>query len=435
MPADASIYGQIQPVRPRNALADFADVMQIQGLQQRAQLNQMQMDEARRARSQEEALAGAYRNALAPDGTINRNALFSGVAGAGLGHKLPGIQKGFADSDKAAAEAKGKLLENTKRRVELSGQAFGFVRSAPTLENANSALNFLEQNEILDAPTAAKYRQQITTDPSSIPALAEQAFRAALDAKEQLAKIETRDTGGAVQTLATDPVTMRQTVLGTVAKTATPGDLLTDRRVREEGALNRSVTIRGQDKVDARAKDANAIQSGQKTQQGVQDLRKEFNGLTEVKNYKEVLPIIQSVQRAPDTPAGDIDLIYGVGKIMDPNSVVREGEMTIVIKSGSPAQRLQGFANYVKGGGRLSPTQRQELLAVMESRVAGLKSNYDAARATYENAADKQGLPKDQIFIESPQTKPAATPSGAGALSPEEQKELEALRARFGKGK
>jgi hypothetical protein len=207
------------------------------------------------------------------------------------------------------------------------------------------------------------------------------------------------------------------TPLSTIDKTLTPEAILTDNRTRSEGALNRGVTVRGQDLTNARAKEHNDIQAGNKQQQGAIELRKEFNALPEVKNYKEVLPIVQSVQRAPDTPAGDIDLIYGVGKVMDPNSVVREGELNLVIKAGSPAQRLMGYVNYVKGGGRLTQDQRKDLMVVMESRTAGLKSNYDAARATYETAADKQGLPKDQIFIESPKPVDNTPQKPGGSIS------------------
>lgn len=154
-----------------------------------------------------------------------------------------------------------------------------------------------------------------------------------------------------------------------------------------------AVTARGQDLTNMRQGQQNTIQL-------TEGIRKEFNALPEVQNYKQVLPIIESVKRAPDTPAGDIDLIYGVGKVMDPNSVVREGELTLVIKSGSPAQRLQGFANYVRGGGRLTQDQRKQLVEIMDSRTNALKANYDAARNSYTNIVKQQGLEPSQVFPE-----------------------------------
>jgi hypothetical protein len=174
--------------------------------------------------------------------------------------------------------------------------------------------------------------------------------------------------------------------------------LLTDDRARSEGALNRGVTVRGQDLVNDRSIDQNSVANANKNITVTEGVRKEFENLPEVKNYKQVLPVIESARKAPNTPAGDIDLIYAVGKIMDPNSVVREGELNLVIKAGSPAQRFQGMVNYVQGGGRLSAAQRKELVAVMDSRVGELEKNYDAARNSYTSIVTKQGIDPAQVF-------------------------------------
>jgi hypothetical protein len=137
----------------------------------------------------------------------------------------------------------------------------------------------------------------------------------------------------------------------------------------------------------------------------IQSLRKEFNDVQDVKNYKTVLPIIESARNAPDNPAGDLDLIYSVGKILDPTSVVREGEMNLVIKSGSPIQRFQGTVNYITSGrGRLPAAQRAELLAMLDGRVGQIKAGYDNAVSMYTKSAQAEGLPLDQIIQ---QTTPA----------------------------
>lgn len=188
------------------------------------------------------------------------------------------------------------------------------------------------------------------------------------------------------------------------ASTATRGQDLSAKTARE----GQQITMRGQNMADTRSRESNQIAAGNRQQQGIIELRKEFNGLDEVKNYKSVLPIINSAKNAPDTPAGDIDVIYAVGKIMDPGSVVREGELNLVINSGSPAQRLMGYVNRIRGGGRLTSDQRKQLMQVLDSRVGGLESGYKSARSTMERAAKAQGLPPDQIFIEP------ATSNGKG---------------------
>ncbi len=140
-------------------------------------------------------------------------------------------------------------------------------------------------------------------------------------------------------------------------------------------------------------------------------MRKEFSALPEVKNYKAVKPIMASIAKAPDTPAGDLDLIYAVGKVLDPDSVVREGEMTLVIKSGSPLQRFEGTVNYImRGKGRLPQGQRQELLNMLQGRVGGLEQAYNQARATYEPMVTRSGLNPANVFTEfEPGKAPAAS--------------------------
>jgi hypothetical protein len=219
----ASSARNVPPVS--NRLADLAQVMQVQGLQQQGELGRMKMDEFRRDREQENVLNTAYSSALGADGKVDRNKLLSALATGGLGSKIPGVQKGFAESDKASAEAQGKLLENTKKRVDLAGQAFGFVRANPTLETANQAIDFLGTNGVWDAAQVAQYKAQVAADPSKIGALAEQAFRQALDAKEQLAKYETRNLGGTTDTVAIDPVTGQARTVNSVQNTQSPDSI------------------------------------------------------------------------------------------------------------------------------------------------------------------------------------------------------------------
>lgn len=144
----------------------------------------------------------------------------------------------------------------------------------------------------------------------------------------------------------------------------------------------------------------------------VQHLRKEFNALPEVKNYRTVVPIIQSIKGAKDTPAGDLDFIYAVGKILDPDSVVREGEMNLVIKSGGPMERFKGAVNNVMGGARLTPTIRANLLQMLNSRVGELRRGYDAAESMYRRNADRRQLPTDEIFMDYGDTNLPAAPAG-----------------------
>lgn len=188
-----------------------------------------------------------------------------------------------------------------------------------------------------------------------------------------------------------------------------------------------NITMRGQNMTDARARDLNAITQGNAAQTKTAELRKEFNALPQVKAYGEVQPVLQSARESMgiDSAAADLNLIYAAAKIFDPTSVVRESETTMVMNSGSPAQRFLGQFNYVAGGGRLTPEARKALMAQVESRGRGYESGYKAARTAYEGVAKKQGIPAEDVFVEPfagsskpAETKPAATVDALPATAP-----------------
>lgn len=128
-------------------------------------------------------------------------------------------------------------------------------------------------------------------------------------------------------------------------------------------------------------------------------MRKEFNTLPAVKAYTTVKPIIESARKAADTPQGDLALVYGVGKALDPDSVVREGEMTMVMAAGSPAQRIMGHLSVLRGGGRLTPAVRKELVSMLDQRASEYEKAYQGARQTYEGIAKQRGYDPGQIFL------------------------------------
>lgn len=174
---------------------------------------------------------------------------------------------------------------------------------------------------------------------------------------------------------------------------------------------------------------AQSVSAGRQVREDVDGLRKEFSSQPVVKTVNEIAPIIESARKAPNTPQGDFALIYGVGKVLDPNSVVREGEMNMVIKAGSPAQRVEGFLSQIRGGGRLTPEMRNQLLQILDARAGEYQQQYMTARKSFEDIATRRGYNPSDIFVGS--VPAAATPASADGLSPAERKELEELRKKL----
>ncbi len=124
-----------------------------------------------------------------------------------------------------------------------------------------------------------------------------------------------------------------------------------------------------------------------------QSLRKEFEGLQSVQNYRAVEPLVKSAQNAPDDGYGDLDMIYAVGKILDPASVVREGELKLVLDAGSPLQKILGKTRFnFEKGGRITPKQREQLLNMINGRAQAVRESYEREASRFGRYAQEAGL-------------------------------------------
>lgn len=160
------------------------------------------------------------------------------------------------------------------------------------------------------------------------------------------------------------------------------------------------ITMRGQNMTDARARDANKIAANNKIGDAETSLRKEFEGLPEVKSYKQAFPSYSAILDAAkrNTPMSDINLVYGLAKIYDPNSVVREGEYATVANSPNIPERVKGWAQYLAGGGKLTPAVKEQIVSEATGRIKSYETEVGKARGSYSQIAARGGLNPDNIF-------------------------------------
>lgn len=110
-----------------------------------------------------------------------------------------------------------------------------------------------------------------------------------------------------------------------------------------------------------------------------------------VKNYQIAAETLDAVKSAGVTPTDDIQRIYAFAKIMDPNSVVREGEYNTVQqystalleRTGLKAQRV--FDN----AGFLTTEARGFINTTLENRVASSKKAFDNIYTEYGRRINK----------------------------------------------
>jgi hypothetical protein len=146
-------------------------------------------------------------------------------------------------------------------------------------------------------------------------------------------------------------------------------------------------------------------------------LRKEFNGLADVKNYRTVATQAAAVKRlaaAPPSANGDIAMVYAVMKSYDPTSVVRETEFATAQNAAGVPDKIRNQFNAIRNGQRLNPKQRQEMATTVAGFADTYKQRFDTVADEYRSyATDYSGDP-DRVVAKSTPT-PAA-PASTGSV-------------------
>lgn len=123
------------------------------------------------------------------------------------------------------------------------------------------------------------------------------------------------------------------------------------------------------------------------------DLRKEFNNLPEVKDFKDVQASFAQIagiaKKKNATAQDDIALVFSFMKMLDPGSVVRETEYATAANAAGVPDRVRNIFNRALNGERLTATQRLEM-------VRTARSIYDPRVAKYnQKATEYQGYARD----------------------------------------
>lgn len=167
-----------------------------------------------------------------------------------------------------------------------------------------------------------------------------------------------------------------------------------------ESIATNATLRRGQDLVNDRSKESNIIASQGKIIDTSTSLRKEFEGLPEVKDYKQALPAYNSIIDAAkrNSPQSDINLVYGIAKIYDPSSVVREGEYATIANSANIPEKIKGYAQYLAGGGRFTPEVKAALIKEATGRMKSFEDQFVSAQNNYKTISKNSGADPSLLF-------------------------------------
>ena len=146
----------------------------------------------------------------------------------------------------------------------------------------------------------------------------------------------------------------------------------------------------------------------------VSNLREEWlkNPLT--KASQEVATSYEKVQSAAKDPsaAGDLSLIFGYMKMLDPGSVVREGEFATAQNAAGVPDRVRNQWNRLQNGERLNPNQRTDFINQAANIYRSQMDQQNRFNSSFQNLANRTGVSPENVvlkdmFKEAPTKQPA----------------------------
>lgn len=141
-------------------------------------------------------------------------------------------------------------------------------------------------------------------------------------------------------------------------------------------------------------------------------LRHEFQMLA--RPYFDVRDAFSRIQASSQQPsaAGDLALIFNFMKMLDPGSVVREGEFATAANARGVPDAIQQLYNRLISGERLTVAQRGDFVNQAQLLMAVQERQYTAIQRQYGSIAQRLGLDPNNIMIDF--TRPPQPPPGGG---------------------
>lgn len=160
------------------------------------------------------------------------------------------------------------------------------------------------------------------------------------------------------------------------------------------------------------------------------DLRSEFRQLQPVRDFMALTPAIREIEAAATrenpTRINDINLVFAYAKMLDPASVVREGEQIMITRSGGPIEALRGMINGLNGGATIAPETRASILTEARSRFASAREAFELFADEYRGLATDMGVDPNRVVrplrgAEPPQRAVPGQPGILPRAAPQQQ--------------
>jgi hypothetical protein len=161
---------------------------------------------------------------------------------------------------------------------------------------------------------------------------------------------------------------------------------------------------------------ARGILPAEKRPEAESKFRAEYNNQT--KPFQEVKSAYGRVLVSEDTAVGDLSLIFGYMKMLDPGSVVREGEFATAQNATNVPERIQNIYNRIVDGERLTASQRISFKGQAKKLYESAGQQEAVVRQGLERIARGYGLNTANIFYTPSEIAPTVPGAPAPAPAP-----------------
>lgn len=147
-----------------------------------------------------------------------------------------------------------------------------------------------------------------------------------------------------------------------------------------------------------------AAEAPQRQAKAIDELESKVQQNATLKKFREQMSAVNLVQslgtKKNPTNVDDLGLIYSYVKLLDPGSVVREGEVALARKATPLLQNLVMQYNrlYSDKNGLLDAQTRKNYLEAAHTVAEGVKDDVAPELERFKMLADERGIPLEKIF-------------------------------------
>jgi len=243
-----------------------------------------------------------------------------------------------------------------------------------------------------------------------------QAFQQSMGQQQQAEKAKEREIADAEEKAAR--LTLEQEKLAVLKEDKAASANFKQQQLLASKEQNRALTSLKRDSLISQ-REQNVGKKLERVAKLTGDLRKERSSLPTTRDTQKVAAAFEKVKVAGSNPsaAGDLSMIFGYMKMLDPGSTVREGEFATVEESAGVPARIRNQYNKIIEGERLNEAQRADFINQANNIFGAQQKVQGRIDDQFSKIAVQSGIDPAQVII-------------AFSASPEELAQEQAAQAQ-----